>query len=121
MSQMDEVSIAIDDEIKIDTDEYDIDENETNDSDKDNIDNYKNDKPPHNGKPITNIELSPGGKYLVSYSREDDSIFGWNVENINEVNKPEPEFHVDGLDGYVKCIRVSDDKKLMCYHNGISK
>ncbi|GBB85490.1 hypothetical protein RclHR1_01200004 [Rhizophagus clarus] len=63
---------------------------------------------PHNGEPITNIELSPNGKYLVSFSREDNSIVGWNVENISE----DPEFHYFPL-GYVRCMCVSNDKKLV--------
>ena len=39
---------------------------------------------PHNGKPIDKIEISPKGKYLVTYSEEDHSIVGWNVENIDD-------------------------------------
>src|ERR1044071_3420884 len=34
---------------------------------------------PHNNKPITLMELSPNGQYLVTYSKEDNSIVGWNV------------------------------------------
>ncbi|GBC33392.2 hypothetical protein GLOIN_2v1772114 [Rhizophagus irregularis DAOM 181602=DAOM 197198] len=39
---------------------------------------------PHNGKPITKIEISPNEKCLVTYSEEDNSIFCWNVNNVNE-------------------------------------
>lgn len=85
----------------------------------DNIDENKltnNDKPPHNDKPITNIELSPHGNYLISYSQDDNSILGLNVENVNE-DQPKLKFHVDlttvGIYDYVKCMCVSEDMKLV--------
>ncbi|RIA98944.1 hypothetical protein C1645_812117 [Glomus cerebriforme] len=58
-------------------------------------------KKPHNSKPITMIEISPKGTYLVTYSPEDKSIFVWKVENVKEVNSS----HIEK-----KC--VSDDKIL---------
>jgi WD40 repeat protein len=100
--------VVIDDRIEVDQisiDEVNIDNNVEIDKLIDN------DKPPHNGKPITNIELSPSGKYIVTYSQEDHSIFDWNVENVKEKSK----FPQDG----VKCICVSDDKKLVCV-SGVS-
>jgi hypothetical protein len=33
----------------------------------------------HNGKPINQVEASPNGKYLVTYSEEDHSIVGWII------------------------------------------
>src|SRR5688572_5874355 len=36
---------------------------------------------PHNGKPITEIAVSPRSKYVVTYSQEDKSIVGWNNNN----------------------------------------
>jgi hypothetical protein len=87
----------------------------------------KNDTPVHNGKPITIIELSPKEKYLVSYSQEDRSIIGWNIEKVNE-SQPKPEFFHDLSTtvhrGHIKCMSVSDDKKLVYsdnYFNKISK
>ncbi|UZO07406.1 uncharacterized protein OCT59_027690 [Rhizophagus irregularis] len=38
----------------------------------------------HNNKPITMITISPDGKYLVTYSKDDQSIVGWNVEDKDE-------------------------------------
>ncbi|CAG8664146.1 11686_t:CDS:2 [Rhizophagus irregularis] len=32
---------------------------------------------PHNGKPITKIEISPQSRYIVTYSQEDKSFVGW--------------------------------------------
>jgi hypothetical protein len=82
------------------------------------------DIPVYNGKPITIIELSPNEKYLVSYSREDHSIFGWSIEKVNE-SQPEPVFYLSLLNtvlrGYVKCMCVSDDKKLVYSDNYYNK
>ena len=36
---------------------------------------------PHNGSPISWIEVSQNIKYLVSYSEDDDSIVGWEIKN----------------------------------------
>ncbi len=30
------------------------------------------------------MEISPNGKYLVTYSEEDNTIVGWNVEDIKK-------------------------------------
>ena len=58
MSQMDEVSIIIDDEIKIDIDEIDeIDENETDDTKEDETNDSIDYSKPHNGKPIMGINI----------------------------------------------------------------
>src|SRR5581483_11760479 len=55
------------------------------------IDNDKNkytikrpDGDPHNGKPCTMMEISPGCKYIVTYSEGDHSFVLWNVESTNE-------------------------------------
>ncbi|GET61808.1 hypothetical protein GLOIN_2v1581173 [Rhizophagus irregularis DAOM 181602=DAOM 197198] len=75
---------------------------------------------PHNGKPITMIEISPNEKYLITYSEEDRSIVGWNVEDIDKVQL---KFHKTveiyryikrtAYDIYVRSLCVSDDKKLV--------
>ncbi|CAG8466075.1 467_t:CDS:10 [Funneliformis caledonium] len=41
--------------------------------------------PPHNGEPISMMEISPNGKYLVTYSEVDKTIVVWNVENIKDI------------------------------------
>ncbi|UZO16345.1 uncharacterized protein OCT59_007734 [Rhizophagus irregularis] len=58
---MSEVFVKIDNEI--DTEKIDVIDNDVIDKD-----NY------HNGKPITEIEVSPNEKYLVTYSKEDRSM-----------------------------------------------
>jgi hypothetical protein len=112
MSKTKDFFVDIDD--KIDTDKTDnidqvddkIDIDKTDDIDyfdKDIIDNDK----PHNGKPITKIEVSPDESYLVTYSEEDLSIVGWNVE---ERLKQESSIEVSNGVGL---ICVSNDKKLV--------
>jgi WD40 repeat protein len=89
--------------LNIDNDKIDIDEN---DSDKNNPDK------PHNGKPITTIEVSPNGKYLVTYSAEDKSIVGWNVDDHVEGQlKLDCCHNIEKYEGIIK-ICVSDDNIL---------
>ncbi|CAB4484000.1 unnamed protein product [Rhizophagus irregularis] len=43
--------------------------------------------PPHNGKPITKIAISPQSRYVVTYSQEDKSFVGWcNSKNTRKEN-----------------------------------
>ncbi|RIA87473.1 hypothetical protein C1645_740109 [Glomus cerebriforme] len=107
MSQSSDISVKID-EIDVEID------------DEKNIatDIKKNDKP-HNGKPITMIEVSPNGTYLVTYSPEDNSFIGWNVTNVDDVAdmdefqlKPDDYHHTTEYSTYTYKICVSDDKKL---------
>lgn len=99
-------------EFSVKIDDTDVIENDV--TDKDKIENY------HNGKPITEIELSPKGRYLVTYSKEDQSIVGWNVENENEAQL-EFEFSVNkvtlNVDKFNQQICISDDKKLAYIDN----
>lgn len=78
---------------------------------------------PHNGKQITLIEVSPNGCYLVTYSPEDNSIIGWNVEDIDEGQlKPDPNHHNIGNNDKLTQLSVSDDKKIAyIYDNKLSK
>ncbi|EXX72821.1 hypothetical protein RirG_065650 [Rhizophagus irregularis DAOM 197198w] len=93
---------AIDKIDKIDVDKNDVDKIFT----FDNI----NDKR-HNGKHITMIEISPKEKYLITYSKVDRSMVGWDVENIDKVQL---KFHQTvNIDEYgINGLCVSDDKKL---------
>ena len=95
------VSVKIEDSDKIVIDKIDIDKPHND-----------NDEPPHNGKPITKIEVSPNEKYLVTYSEEDNSIVGWNVEDVGE-GQLKSEFSLKvNESGTIGSICVSDDKKL---------
>src|SRR3954462_12815880 len=80
MNEMDEISVNIDNENDIN--KIDVTHKDKIDvTHKDKIDKYN---PPHNGKPITMIEVSPNEKYLVTYSNKDHSIVDWNVEDKDE-------------------------------------
>jgi WD40 repeat protein len=92
MSKMEEISVEIDDKNDID---------KINNIDKDNIDTDKF----HNGQPITKLEVSPKGNYLVTYSKDNCSIVGWNVWNVEEAVKLNEILELRQM-----CI--SDDKKL---------
>ncbi|PKY17651.1 hypothetical protein RhiirB3_468091 [Rhizophagus irregularis] len=105
------VEIEID---KININKIDINNNGI-DINNDRIDNNINNKinnniinnKPHNGKPITEIETSPNGKYLVTYSEDDHSIVGWDVDK----NQFKLEFSIK-ISDQVGHIRISDDKRL---------
>ncbi|GBB94780.1 hypothetical protein RclHR1_02410026 [Rhizophagus clarus] len=82
------------------------------------IDYIDIDKPPHNDSSITLIEISPNGKYLVSYSEDDNSIVGWNVDDDDESPlNLDKQFSLDDKIDKVDKICVSDDKKLVCLYN----
>ncbi|PKY58222.1 hypothetical protein RhiirA4_412036, partial [Rhizophagus irregularis] len=118
-----EINFDKNDVDKNDVDKIDVDEN---DVDKiftfDDIDDINDDKiftfddGRHNGKPITMIEISPNENYLITYSEEDRSIVGWNVEDIDKVQL---KFHQtvkidennEDKEYEVKSLCVSDDKK----------
>ncbi|PKC55693.1 hypothetical protein RhiirA1_429451, partial [Rhizophagus irregularis] len=79
-------------EIEVD----DVYKNDAENDDKNNVDEngvdktFSFDDKRHNGKPITMLEISPNEKYLVTYSEEDRSIVGWNIEDID---KAQLKFH----------------------------
>ena|ERR1044072_1940127 len=71
---------------------------------------------PHNGNSITRLEVSPNDKYLVTYSDEDNSIVGWNIEDIYE-GPLKPDITVKINNRYkLNKICVSDHKKLACIY-----
>ncbi|PKK67804.1 hypothetical protein RhiirC2_834909 [Rhizophagus irregularis] len=99
MSQIDdEIYVEIDDKIDNNNDiHYKID-----------IDNDIN--KPHNGKLVTKIEVSPNEKYLVTYSEEDHSIVGWNIESKDKSQlKLDKTFKLSVI---LLQMCVSDNKKL---------
>jgi len=74
-------------------------------------DNEKLQHKSHNGKPITQVETSPNEEYLVTYSEEDRSIVGWDVEGVDE-GQLESKFSLK-VEKSINQICVSDDKKLV--------
>ncbi|EXX71887.1 uncharacterized protein OCT59_027321 [Rhizophagus irregularis] len=114
---MDNIPVKINndaDKIEIDVDKDDVDKififNDIDDiNDVDKI--FTLDNKSHNGKPITKIEISPNEKYLITYSKEDRSIVGWNVEDIDKVQlKLDQTVKIN--EDEIESLCVSDDKKL---------
>ena len=100
-----------------------IGEDET---EKNNVTEKPQTDKPHNGKPITTIEISPNGKYLVTYSEEDESFVGWNVDDINvgqlkfdtTVNLSDYDYDTRELEKFkLNQMCISDDKKLAYIYN----
>ncbi|PKK66375.1 hypothetical protein RhiirC2_784855, partial [Rhizophagus irregularis] len=109
---MDNISVKINDDankIEIDVDKIEIDVDK-NDDDK--IFTFDDER--HNGKPITRIEISPNGNYLITYSEKDRSIVGWNVEDKDKVQlKFDKTVKIDeDNQDEIRSLCVSDDKKL---------
>ncbi|PKY49985.1 hypothetical protein RhiirA4_529172 [Rhizophagus irregularis] len=101
---VDEIFVEIDDKKEIDSDIT-----------KHNNNIIYNDEKPHHGNSITMIEISPNGSYLVTYSKKDRSIVGWNVDYENEGSlKPEiNHYHIIHYYNNVNInISVSNDKKI---------
>ncbi|GBC03272.1 hypothetical protein RclHR1_05040013 [Rhizophagus clarus] len=92
---MGEVSIEIDID-KTDIEKFDIEKSHKS----------------HNGKTITGLFISPDEKYVVTYSKKDQSLAVWNVEDIEEGRlKLDSSFQTDKLDLDYTCI--TDDKKII--------
>ena len=64
------------------------------------------------------IEISPNEQYLVTYSEEDRSIVGWNVNDVDEgqlkhnTAQPVKIDEEDKRNDKITFLCVSDDKKL---------
>ncbi|PKY17653.1 hypothetical protein RhiirB3_468093, partial [Rhizophagus irregularis] len=56
-------------------------------------------------------EVSPNEKYFVTYSEEDHSIVGWNIDDINE-GQLKSDCHIRIPNDNIRQIYISDDKKL---------
>ncbi|PKY62550.1 hypothetical protein RhiirA4_551248, partial [Rhizophagus irregularis] len=56
------------------------------------------------------IEISPNEKYLITYSKKDGSIVGWNVEDIDKIQLKFDK--TAKISEYTYSLCVSDDKKL---------
>ncbi|CAG8524297.1 9189_t:CDS:2 [Funneliformis mosseae] len=78
---------------------------------------------PHDGKPITMIEMSPNGKYIVTYSEIDDTVVGWNVDDkegsLEPIKADENDshiIHIEHKESKIVHMCVSD-KKILAYSN----
>jgi hypothetical protein len=71
----------------------------------------------HNGKHVSLISLSPSGTYAATYSEDDNSIEGWNVENsehskLIQDHSKTYKFLEESV--YISTIKVNDDG-IVCY------
>ncbi|PKK57387.1 hypothetical protein RhiirC2_871830, partial [Rhizophagus irregularis] len=113
---MDDISVKINeieiDVDKIDVDKIDIDKTDVDKNEVDKIFTFDNiNDEPHNGKPITMIEISPNENYLITYSKKDRSVAGWNVKDMDKVQlKFDQTVKIDKYE--IESFYVSDDKKL---------
>ncbi|RGB28686.1 hypothetical protein C1646_767546 [Rhizophagus diaphanus] len=123
-ADIDEINVDKNDVDKIDVDKIDVDKIDFDkiDVDKNDVDKiFTFDDEPHNGKPITIIEISPKETYLITYSEEDCSVVGWNVEDMDKIQlKFDQTIRIDEYSKYgIKSLCVSDDKKLAYIMNSI--
>ena len=68
---------------------------------------------PRNGKDM--MEISPNGKYLVTYSKENQTIVGWNVEYVkkdDDMKEGEDELVKITKDDTVTVIEENKDKSV---------
>ena len=83
-----------------------------------NIIETKSDRPkPHNGKKIDQIIVSQyieDDPYAVTYSKEDDSILGWNIEE-NGQQRPHVCFKLD-LNYHIESFVLY--KKILVFRHG---
>src|SRR2546430_1792552 len=82
------------------------------------ISETKSDRPtkPHNGKKIDQIIVSQyieNDPYAVTYSKEDNSILGWNIEE-NGQQRPHVYFKLDN-DYNIKSFKLYKKILVFCY------
>ena len=65
------------------------------------------------------IEMSPNGKYIVTYSEIDDTVVGWNVDNeegsLEPIKADENDshiIHIEHKESKIVQMCVSDKKIL---------
>ncbi|CAG8566027.1 13981_t:CDS:2 [Funneliformis caledonium] len=93
------------------------------------VEQIKDDKPykgspkadkPHKGSPITIIEISPNAKCIVTYSEEDKTIVGWNVEDEEDKLKPDCTINSDKIFRVKKTEEFDEEDKKKIFHMCVS-
>jgi hypothetical protein len=106
-------------------DEFNEDEFNEDEFNEDEFNKEFNKGKPHNGNPISMVEISQERKYLVTYSKDDDSIVRWEIgegegdkstngddikqviEPISKINDVNHIFHM--------CVSDTNDKYILAY------
>ncbi|CAI2190288.1 18119_t:CDS:2, partial [Funneliformis geosporum] len=65
---------------------------------------------PHNCSPISMMKISPNGNYIVTYSKDDKTIVGWNVEDKNIIDGE----HIEVNHVFHMCV---SDERILAYIN----
>ena len=73
---------------------------------------------PHNGDPISMMEVSPNGEYLVSYSEKDKTIVGWNVAHIENKDENHERCKPNNIVKEERIFHMSvSNEKILAYIN----
>ncbi|CAB4435778.1 unnamed protein product [Rhizophagus irregularis] len=67
--------------------------------------------PPHKGKPMTKIAISPQSRYVVTYSQEDESFVGWCSKNTRKEDSTAKCINIHSLIGFLFGNKVGQDHK----------
>ncbi|PKC10969.1 hypothetical protein RhiirA5_498040 [Rhizophagus irregularis] len=68
----------------------------------------------HNGEQISLVSLSPNGKYVVTYSYNDNSIEGWDVVNSKLILTFQKNVKLPEESGFIDDIKINNSK-IVCY------
>jgi hypothetical protein len=69
--------------------------------------------PPHNGKPINKIAISPQLRYVVTYSQEDKSFVGWRSKCSKETRRKNSftEYIKNNINPFIGLLISSKDSQ----------
>ena len=79
----------------------------------------KENSSPHNGKQITKMAISPQAKYVLTYSREDESFVGWLVND--DLGPLTIDKDIEQLQFSDYDFKVSDEKVILYDYNNLGK
>src|SRR5688572_8641966 len=83
------------------------------------ISETESDRPtqPHNGKSIDQIVVSQynDDSYVVTYNKEDKSVLGWNIEDIEENGRQRPHVYFKLVHVYYRIVDFVLNKKILAF------
>ncbi|CAG8489395.1 9672_t:CDS:10 [Funneliformis caledonium] len=75
---------------------------------------------PHNGSPITMMEISPNAKYIITYSEKDKTIVGWNVDDEEGQLRPDCTIKSDKIFRFNKTEEIDEEDEKKIFHMCVS-